>query len=77
MMRGSLGNELMVIQPPHGGYGVPFLRDAAGLGQAIAFIRPIQTNLDMQPESESPVCSSEVMRTFDKIHMQFFIRKVY
>ena len=40
----------MVMQPPHSGYSVPFLCDTAGLGQAIAFFRPVQINLDMQPE---------------------------
>ncbi|KAL9961660.1 hypothetical protein ACROYT_G030651 [Oculina patagonica] len=29
------------------GYTVPFLRDGAGLGQAIIYVRPIQQNLDM------------------------------
>ena len=47
---GAQVNDLMVIQPPRSGYSVPFLRDTAGLGQAIAFIRPIQIDLDMQPE---------------------------
>jgi hypothetical protein len=50
MRRGPQANELMVIQPPRSGYSVPYLRDSAGLGQAIAFIRPIQTNLGMEPE---------------------------
>ncbi|CAB4033249.1 Hypothetical predicted protein, partial [Paramuricea clavata] len=50
MRRGLQANELMVIQPPRSGYSVPYLRDSAGLGQAIAFIRPIQTNLGMEPE---------------------------
>jgi tRNA/tmRNA/rRNA uracil-C5-methylase (TrmA/RlmC/RlmD family) len=49
MRRGSEQvNDVMVIQPPRSGYSVPFLRDTAGLGQAIAFIRPIQINLDIQ-----------------------------
>ena len=50
MRRGAQANELMVIQPPRSGYSVPSLRDSAGLGQTIAFIRPIQTNLGMEPE---------------------------
>ena len=56
---GAQVNDLMVIQPPRSGYSVPFLRDTAGLGQAIAFIRPIQINLDMQPEHLAD--SSEVL----------------
>ena len=30
-----------------GGYSVAFLRDAAGLGQALAYIRPLQKVLNM------------------------------
>ena len=37
---------LSLITPPPGGYSVPFLRDAAGLGQALAYIRPLQKDLD-------------------------------
>lgn len=49
LRRGAQTNELTVIQPPRSGYSVPFLRDTAGLGQAIAFVRPIQCDLDMLP----------------------------
>ena len=64
---GAQVNDLMVIQPPRSGYSVPFLRDTAGLGQAIAFIRPVQINLDMQPEQVMD--SSEVL--FNNIHKTF------
>ncbi len=46
---GPQTSELVLIKPPRSGYSVPFLRDAAGLGQAVAFIRPIQDNLDLTP----------------------------
>ncbi|XP_028407185.1 uncharacterized protein LOC114529572 [Dendronephthya gigantea] len=44
---GSRGHSssLTVIQPPPTGYSVPFLRDSSGLGQALAYIRPLQRNL--------------------------------
>jgi len=47
LMRSGMHNSLMVIIPPMGGYSVPFLRDQAGLGQALAYIRPMQKGLDM------------------------------
>ena len=34
--------ELLLIKPPPSSYTVPFLRDGAGLGQALIYIRPIQ-----------------------------------
>ena len=49
LRRGSQTSDLVLIQPPRSGYSVPFLRDASDLGQAIAFIRPIQNNLDITP----------------------------
>lgn len=49
LRRGVQASELIIIQPPRSGYSVQFLRDAAGLGQAMAFIRPIQCNLNLAP----------------------------
>ena len=46
LRRGPTANDLTLIRPPASGYSVPFLRDSAGLGQAIAFIRPLQVNLN-------------------------------
>ena len=43
---GSPSSKLTLIYPPAGGYSVPFLRDAAGLGQALAYIRSLQMDLD-------------------------------
>ncbi len=65
---GAQVNDLMVIQPPCSGYSVPFLRDTAGLGQAIAFIQPVQIDLDMQPE--------QVMDIFEvhSEHLTIFIK---
>lgn len=47
---GSPCSVLALINPPAaGGYSVPFLRDAAGLGQALAYIKPLQRDLDTAP----------------------------
>ena len=43
---GSPCSSLVLINPPATGYSVPFLRDSAGLGQALAYIRPLQKDLD-------------------------------
>ena len=50
------------IYPAAEGYSVPFLRDAAGLGQALAYIRPLQMDLDSSAvesaEQPEQVCVS-------------------
>lgn len=39
--------DLHLLTPPSNtGYSVQFLRDISGLGQAIAYIRPVQADLD-------------------------------
>ena len=38
--------DLVVITPPASGYSVPFLRESSGLGQAVAYIRPLQKSLN-------------------------------
>ncbi len=38
--------DLVLITPPPGGYSVPFLKDS-GIGQSIIYIRPIQTDLNL------------------------------
>ena len=49
---------LVLITPPATGYSVPFLRDSAGLGQALAYIRPLQKDIDLSVEvvEELQVC---------------------
>ena len=49
LRRGVQASELIMIKPPRSGYSVPYLRDIGGLGQADAFIRPIQCNLNVTP----------------------------
>ena len=44
---GSPSSTLSLIPPPSGGYSVAFLRDSAVLGQALAYVRPLQKDLDM------------------------------
>ena len=42
--------DLYLLTPPsNSGYSVQFLRDSSGLGQAIAYIRPVQADLDGYP----------------------------
>lgn len=55
---GSPASLLSLIPPPAGGYSVQFLRDAAGLGQALAYIRPLQKDLPM----DAPVENTEQVR---------------
>jgi hypothetical protein len=50
---GPSPRNLMLINAPVTGYSVKFLRDESGLGQAIAYIRPLQRNLDTSPLEES------------------------
>jgi len=49
---------LLFVSPLAGGYSVPFLRDAAGLCQALAYIRPLQKDLAM----DAPVENTEQVR---------------
>ncbi|CAB4032595.1 Hypothetical predicted protein [Paramuricea clavata] len=60
---GASNKDLVVIHPPPSGYSVPFLREASGLGQALAYIRPIQSSLNMdqvQPNSSQDMLSNSV-----------------
>lgn len=43
---GPSNKDLVVITPPASGYSVPFLRESSGLGQAVAYIRPLQKSLN-------------------------------
>ena len=51
MRTGHQGSNtvLTTIIPPPSGYSVTFLRDSSGLGQALAYIRPLQHDLDRTP----------------------------
>ena len=42
---GPSNKDLVVITPPASGYSVPFLRESSGLGQAVAYVRPLQKSL--------------------------------
>lgn len=54
--------SLVLIPPPAAGYSVPFLRDMSGLVQALAYVRPAQTNLDIA--EISVVSDNEVLCTY-------------
>ena len=43
-------HSLVVITPPPAGYSVAFLRDESGLGQALAYVRPLQKNLEISDD---------------------------
>ena len=53
MRRGRSASDLTLICPPASGYSVTFLRDAAGLGQAVAFIRPLQADINTHKVEET------------------------
>ena len=53
LRRGPSASDLTLICPPASGYSVPFLRDAAGLGQAVAFIRPLHADLNTDKVEET------------------------
>jgi hypothetical protein len=65
---GDPRTSLVLITSPVTGYSVPFLRDSAGLGQALAYIRPLQKNLDLSTSideglSRFVICTVPVSKT--------------
>ena len=44
---GHPSTALVLITPPATGYSISFLRDSAGLGQALAYIRPLRKDIDI------------------------------
>ena len=44
---------LKLVLAPSSGYSVSYLRDFSGLGQALAYLRPIQRSLDTSPTSQA------------------------
>ncbi len=44
----SGGNQLTLIQPPPIGYSVQFLRTSYLIGQALLYVWPIQSDLDIE-----------------------------
>ena len=51
MRTGHKGSNTLLakIPSPANGYSVPFSRDCSGLGQAVAYIRPLQRDLNKKP----------------------------
>ncbi|XP_028390775.1 uncharacterized protein LOC114515675 [Dendronephthya gigantea] len=67
IMRTGLGgnsSSLAVTPPPPSGYSVSFLRDASGLGQALAYVRPLQQDLDtkVNPVSDADLNTTNVQK---------------
>ncbi|CAB3996334.1 Hypothetical predicted protein [Paramuricea clavata] len=52
---GDPRTSLVLITPPVTGYNVLFLRDSAGLGQALAYIRPLQKDLDLSTSIDEEI----------------------
>lgn len=73
LRRGPSPSELTLIPPPPSGYTVKFLRDSAGLGQAIAFVRPLQCNLNR--EAIKPVQSDHSQVGVQIIILLYSLRK--
>ncbi len=71
---GASVKELVVIRPPSlTGYAVPFLRNESGLGQALAYIRPVQENLDISNlDLESQVFTVLPVNLIIKIYKKQF-----
>ena len=72
LRRGPSPSELTLIPPPPSGYTVKFLRDSAGLGQAIAFVRPLQCNLNR--EAIKPVSAMWVITELYYIYLGYFLK---
>lgn len=47
ILRNGSNNNLVLLPVPTTGYLVPYLRDSSGLGQAFAYIHPVQVSLDL------------------------------
>ena len=60
ILRSGARNDLVVVTPPMAGYSVPFLRDQSGLGQALAYVRPLQSDLVVEVDLGTATVSSLV-----------------
>ena len=56
------GNNLEVLPPPAIGYSVEHLKKC-GLGQSMLFIRPIQCDLDVSPETDTDLRNTPEVKT--------------
>ena len=57
----SPAKSLVLLRPPASvGYSVKFLRDESGLGQALAYIRPLQRSLDVSLHAEEVSLSDAI-----------------
>ena len=72
---GATVKELVVVRPPSlSGYNVPFLQNESGLGQALAYIRPVQKNLnitelDLESQVSTPLIRQSVNCFRDRVGM--------
>lgn len=56
------GNNLEVLPPPAIGYSVEHLKKC-GIGQSMLFIRPIQCDLDVSPETDTDLRNTPEVKT--------------
>ena len=57
---------LVLITPPATGNSVPFLRNSAGLGHALAYIRPPQKDINL---------SAEVVQ--EELQVRYYLNNLY
>lgn len=69
---GSDLNKLVLLIPPPSGYSVPYLRDVSGLGQALAYVRPLQCDLVME-ECTSTI--TQQVKFITKCYLKIFLMK--
>lgn len=62
ILRSGIGRSLAFVSPPATGYSVSYLRDQAGLGQALAYLQPLQVELDVSPILTDMVCTNGIYR---------------
>ena len=60
ILRSGARSDLVVVTPPMAGYLVPFLRDQSGLAQALAYVRPLQSDLVVEVDLGTATVSSLV-----------------
>ena len=64
ILRSGARSDLVVVTPPMAGYFVPFLQDQSGLAQALAYVRPLQSDLVVEVDLGTATVSSLVRYIF-------------
>ena len=77
ILRSGMGSSLAFVPPPATGYSVPYLRDQAGLGQALAYLRPLQVELDVSPVSTDTVGTNGIYKKIGVVDHGYSLSKGY